>query len=99
MSALFASGHAVDIILALTAAEATGIVLLHRSGHGPNLDVLVTLLSGVGLLVALRCALVGAWWGWIGLWLLVALVAHVVDLASRKKQFFFEKKNQKTFVP
>ena len=83
MSGLFASGRIVDMILALTAAEAVGIVLYRHSGRGPPLEFLATLLSGIGLLLALRCALAGAWWGWIALCLLAALAAHLADMRRR----------------
>ena len=82
MSELFASGRIVDIILALTAAEAVFLVLHHRiTGRGPAPTAFLgTLLSGVGLMLALRGALAGASWEWIALWLLAALAAHVGDL-------------------
>jgi hypothetical protein len=85
MSGLFASGRIVDLILALTAAEAAFVVLYHRrTGRGPKpAAFLGTLLSGACLLLALRGALAEAWWGWIALWLLAALVAHVSDLRRR----------------
>jgi hypothetical protein len=34
-------------------------------------------------MLALRGALVGAWWGWIAVGLLAALVAHLFDLQRR----------------
>lgn len=41
------------------------------------------LLAGAFLLLALRCALTGAGWLWIALWLLAALLAHVADIVGR----------------
>ncbi len=85
MAALFASGRIVDVILALTLAEAVGLVAWHRrTGRGvAPADFLGNLLSGVCLLLALRTGLAGAWWGWIALALLAALAAHMADLARR----------------
>jgi len=85
MSALFASGHIVDMILALTLAEAVAVLLFHRgTGRGPApADFLVNLLSGIWLLLALRAALTGSWWGWIALCLLGSLLSHLADLARR----------------
>jgi hypothetical protein len=79
MSRLFASGRIVDVILALTAAEAVLVVLYRRrTGRGPEVvEFLLTVLAGACLLLTLRGALAGAWWGWIALCLLGALVAHV----------------------
>ena len=85
MSTLFEGGRIVDLILAFTALEAALVVLYHRrTGRGPApADFLVNLSSGVCLMLALRCALVGAWWGWLALCLAAALVAHLTDLARR----------------
>lgn len=54
------------------------------AGRGPALlQSLPTLLSGAALLAALRLALGQAWWGWIAICLILALVAHLFDLAMR----------------
>ena len=67
MDRLFASGRIVDLILALVALEALGLLAYHRrTGRGPApADALSNLLSGACLMLALRGALVGAWWGWV----------------------------------
>ena len=82
MSALFASGQIVDLILGLTLLEAGFVAFYHlRTGRGPVLaPFLVNLVSGMWLLLAVRCALGGAWWGWVALCLLGSLVAHLADL-------------------
>ncbi len=85
MSAWFANGRIVDLILLLTVAEAFALVLHHRAtgrGVAPG-DFLGNLVSGIFLLLALRAGLVGAWWGWISLCLLAALAAHLNDLRAR----------------
>lgn len=85
MDELFASGRIVDLILAFMVLE--GVLLLsHRRMTGRGMapvDVLRNLLPGVCLLLALRGALASAWWGWIALCLLMALLAHLVDLRDR----------------
>lgn len=82
---LFASGRIVDLILLLMALE--GIVLSvyrRRTGCGIALiDGLINLLAGGCLMLALRGALVGAWWGWIALCLAAGGVAHLLDLGRR----------------
>jgi hypothetical protein len=85
MATLFANGHIVDLILLLVAVEAVGAFIWHRrTGRGlsPG-ETLLLLLPGVCLLAALRGALVGAWFGWIAVWLLAAFAAHLCDLARR----------------
>ncbi len=85
MSALFASGRIVDFILLLTVAEA--LVLLwyrRRAGRGPAAaDFISSLIAGAALLVTVRLALTGSWWGWMALSLLAALAAHLDDLRRR----------------
>jgi hypothetical protein len=85
MSGLFASGRIVDFVLVLVAVEAVGLAVLYRrSGRGIAPGALVGFLgAGVALMLALRVALVGGWWGYVALFLLVAGVAHVWDLRSR----------------
>jgi hypothetical protein len=85
MAALFGSGRIVDFILALTAFEVVFFSLYRRrTGRGiPSLELVINLLSGIFLLLALRCALIGAWWGWIGLYLFCSLLAHSSDLWRR----------------
>jgi hypothetical protein len=65
--------------------EGIGLLLYRRStgrGLGP-LTILTGLVPGACLVLALRGALVGAWWGWIALALSVSLLAHLVDLRQR----------------
>jgi hypothetical protein len=85
MTDLFASGRIVDIVLAITAIEAALLMAYHRrTGRGPAPAALFgNLLSGICLMLALRAALVDAWWGWVALWLLAAFGAHLSDLRRR----------------
>lgn len=85
MTSLFASGRVVDLILGLIALEAVALAV-YRSRTGRGLAVprfAGFLLSGAFLMLALRAALVDAWWGWIALCLGASLVAHLVDLRQR----------------
>ena len=85
MAELFASGHILDFILLMVVLEGGLLALYHRrTGRGlaPR-DTLGFLLSGFFLMLALRAALVGAWWGWVSLWLTASLVTHLLDLLSR----------------
>ncbi len=85
MSTLIASGHVVDIILALVAVEFLLLAAYRRrTGRGIALyDIAFNLMSGASLMLALRCALTGAAWPWIAAWLLAALLAHLADLRRR----------------
>jgi hypothetical protein len=84
VSALFADGRIIDAILALVAVEAALLVALaRRSGRVRPAAILANLAAGAGLLAALRLALAGAAWPWIGLALAAALAAHLADLQQR----------------
>jgi hypothetical protein len=85
MGAWVASGRVLDIILLGMGLEAVALVALWRIWHRgirPS-AVLPNLCSGMCLLVAMRVGLAGAWWGWISLPLLGALLGHVADLRLR----------------
>jgi hypothetical protein len=79
------SGRAVDVILGLMAAEGLVLGLLWRLGSRgvPPLPLLANLTSGACLLLALRGALTGAGPLWIGGFLGVALVGHLLELGLR----------------
>lgn len=85
MAELFASGRIADLIVLLTLAEGLLLSLYHRmTGRGlaPR-QVISLLLPGIFLLLAMRFAMTGAWWGWVALCLSLALLAHLADLAAR----------------
>lgn len=79
MTALFASGHAVDIVLAVILLEA--IVLVARGR--PVVGVALALLPGALMLLAVRAALTGAGWPWIALALAASFPVHLLDLRRR----------------
>ncbi len=85
MARLFASAWIVDAIIVFMIVEAAGLGLYrHWTGRGvAPAGLVLTLLSGMSLLLALREALLHAWWGWIGFWLFVSLLAHLLDLRQR----------------
>jgi hypothetical protein len=80
MSWLFASGHAVDVVLAFMVLE--GIWLVRRQ-RAP-LAVFLMLMPGALMLVALRAALTGLPWYWIAVPLTVSLPLHLADLRHRR---------------
>ena len=85
MTSFVDSGRIIDLILALTVLESIVLVLLHRArrrGVDPR-DVGANLLSGCLLLLAMRAYVSAVWWGWIALCLMLAGVAHSVDLVRR----------------
>ncbi len=84
MSALFADGRIIDAILVLVALEALALVAFaRRTGRVAPAAILANLLAGASLMLALRLALAGTGWPWIGLALMAALVAHLADLRQR----------------
>jgi hypothetical protein len=85
VSEFFASGRIADLVLAVLALEAAALWLWHRrTGRGvPPAELLGFAVAGAALLLALRAALTGAAWPHVALWLVVAGVAQVYDLARR----------------
>ncbi len=85
MMGFFESGRIVDLLMVLMTLEAALLWAYRRStGRGvPTFGLVANLAAGAGLLVALRAALTHAGWEMTILWLLMALAAHVADLASR----------------
>jgi len=79
MAWLFASGHAVDIVLAVIAVEALWLVTRAR---WTVRAALFRLLPGALMLVALRVALTGGDWHWVALWVTASLPVHLADIAT-----------------
>jgi O-antigen ligase len=80
MTALFGSGHAIDLVIAVLAAEGLLLWVVLRRGH---LLPLPTLAAGLGLLIAWRVAHSGGGWVWIALPLSIAGLVHGWDLWQR----------------
>lgn len=79
MEWFFASGHAVDVVLAVLALEA--VLLVARRWQ--IADVALALMPAVLILLGLRAALTGADWPWIALPLALSFPVHLGDLARR----------------
>jgi hypothetical protein len=77
----FASGRAIDLVLAVLVLEA---LWLWRRGRAPLGDIVRALLPGAFLLLAVRAALTGAPWPLVALPLLLSLPAHLADIRRRR---------------
>lgn len=85
METLFNSGAIVLVILVLVVIEAVLLVLFHRkTGRGlATLPMLANLAAGGCLMLAIRSALLDHSWTIIGLFMALALIAHLIDFGSR----------------
>jgi len=85
VSELFASGRIVDLIIGFMLLELMLLIIVRRkTGRGiGTLDLLISLAAGFSLLMALRASLLQGSWMTMAAWLLLALCAHVADLARR----------------
>lgn len=82
MEALFASGHAADIVLAALLVEGIWLAL-----RGWPLRTLMTMLLPAALIVlGLRAALIGAAWPWISLPIALSFPVHLADVISRARK-------------
>lgn len=77
MNWLFASGHAVDIVLVVIGVE---FVWLVSARKWRPINAALRLLPGALILLALRAALTGSDWRVIALFLLLSLPVHLADL-------------------
>ncbi len=85
MAELFASARIVDLIVGLMLVEfgiLTFVRMRMRRGMDP-VELAVSLCAGAGLLLALRAALTGLPWRHIAMWLILALLAHVLYVRLR----------------
>jgi len=80
-----ASGRVVPLIVGLMLLEFGVLTMLRRKlGAGvPPPELAASLAAGMALLLALRAALVGISWQHVALWLILALMAHVLYLKMR----------------
>jgi hypothetical protein len=82
---LFSSGRAVDAILMFMVFELIVLIIVRKKaarGLQP-VPLMVSLAAGAALLLSLRAALVGQSWRTIAAWLILALIAHLLDLTLR----------------
>jgi len=86
LKAFFASGHAVDLVLLVIAAEFVFLsTRRQRFGHRPAMiDRVLAFAPGVCLLLALRAALTGAGWVWVAAALAASFPFHIADLVRRR---------------
>lgn len=83
MSEFFASGRAVDVVLAVVVVEVLVLARFRRHvGIAPR-DWIGQVLAGVFLVLAVRSALTGADWRWTASLLLASLPAHLYDMGRR----------------
>ena len=88
MQAWVVGGGLIDTIIAITLIEVTILLLYHhqtKRGLMPR-DYLLNVLSGLCLMLALRCALTGSVWYFMATFLMAAGLAHVADIAMRLRQ-------------
>ena len=81
-------GGLVDTIIAVTLLEVAFFLAYHyqtKRGLAPR-DYLLNVVSGLCLMLALRCSLSGAAWYFMSLWLMAAGLAHVTDIGWRLQQ-------------
>ena len=81
-------GTLVDAIIGITLLEVLALLLYHhqtKRGLKPR-DYLLNVLSGLCLMLALRCALANSAWYLISAFLMAAGLAHVADIAWRLRQ-------------
>ncbi len=85
MAAYLDDGRLIDWIVALLAFEAVALSAVRALfGRGPSVtSTIANCTAGGALFLALRAAMANAPFPIIGACLLVALVAHVADLATR----------------
>lgn len=85
MTEFFTGTNAVDLVLVFLITEGILLNLLYeRQGMGmPPERLWPMLVSGVGLLLALRAALADAGWLWVLAGLALAFTAHFYDLRGR----------------
>ena len=85
---LFLGGALVDAIIGITLMEAAGLLIYHhqtKRGLKPR-DYLLNMISGLCLMLALRCVLLGSAWHFVAACLAGAGLAHVADICLRLRQ-------------
>jgi hypothetical protein len=83
LNALFESGRAVDIGIAVSVGEFV-VATWRQRRRGAKLNLVFALLPGVLLMLALRAALTGAGVAWVAVFLAASFPIHLIDLARRR---------------
>lgn len=84
MQGFFSSGHAVDLVLLVIAAEYAFLSLRRPRDSGKGVDRVLTLAPGVCILLALRVALTGGAWPLVAAALALSFPFHIADVMRRK---------------
>jgi hypothetical protein len=86
MAAFFATGHAVDLVLAVMLLEFAWLAWRAAPGQraARTVGLVLALAPGALLALALRCALTGAPWPAIALLLAISFPFHIADLRRRR---------------
>lgn len=85
MNESFGIASIVDLVIAVTLLECAALALYHRAtgrGVAPR-DFLMNMVSGLCLMLALRCLARDAGMAWVALFLLAAGIAHGTDILIR----------------
>ena len=85
MNESFGVAQVIDLVIVFTLVECLALVLYHRAtgkGVAPR-EFFANMVSGVCLMLALRCVARDAGGAWVALCLLAAGVAHGTDLWMR----------------
>jgi hypothetical protein len=80
METFFASGHAVDVVLAVLAIEALWL----RARRQNWADIVPALLPAVLMMLGLRAALTDMAWPFVSAPLALAFPVHLYDLRRRR---------------
>ncbi len=81
MAWFFASGHAIDVVLAVLGFELIYLIGARRTDMS---SALLALLPGAMMVLAARAALTGADWPWVAAALAASLPVHLADLRRRR---------------
>ena len=84
MQGFFSSGHAVDLVLLVIAAEFAYLSLRRSRDRAKGVDRVLTLMPGVCILLALRAALTGAAWPLVAGALALSFPFHIADVVRRR---------------
>jgi hypothetical protein len=82
---LLLSRRLIEGVIAFTLLQGVALIVYHRktgNGVAPR-EFAANLVSGLCLMLALRGALAGTWWGWTALLLLGSGLVHASDLWRR----------------